>query len=370
MAHERRLHHPRLQQPAADLDLAALAGGGRHPRQGDGAAQGGRETAAGDLALADARNDDLLVVAQHAPVLQHQAHQLARHAFGALPLQRRPADEIAVLRFPADGPVEAGFQRCHVLVHVGAVQGHARLQAQRIACAQAAGPDAGSLQAAPQGHGGIAGQHDLETVLAGVAGAGDEPVVQRRREERRQQGGPFAVVRVQQAEHALARLRPLHRDHGQFRPLGHAHGERLRLAADPGQVLVAGGGIDHQAEEIVPEEVDDEIVDDAAALVEHAAVQGLAGVLQLVDVVGHQQAQEVAAARAFEIDHRHVGHVEHAGAAAHRVVLLDLGAVVDRHVPAGEVDHLRALAQMLVVEGSLLAHGYPLSGDGGNRSLR
>ena len=75
---------------------------------------------------------------------------------------------------------------------------------------------------------------------------------------------------------------------------------------------------------------------------------------QLVDVVGERVAQKIARSPIrvlicvlicvpwLEIDREHVRDVEHARVAAHRVVLLDLRAVADRHVPAAEIDHLCA----------------------------
>ena len=62
------------------------------------------------------------------------------------------------------------------------------------------------------------------------------------------------------------------------------------------------------------------------------------GSRELRDVVGEQAAQVVAHAVAAQVDDAHVRDVEHAGVATHGVVLLDLRAVVDRHVPAAEVD--------------------------------
>ena len=52
--------------------------------------------------------------------------------------------------------------------------------------------------------------------------------------------------------------------------------ERRRLRGDPGQVLVAGGGVDHDPEEVLGQEIDDQVVDHAALLVEHARVERLA----------------------------------------------------------------------------------------------
>src|SRR3546814_8310960 len=91
-------------------------------------------------------------------------------------------------------------------------------------------------------------------------------------------------------------------------------------------------------------------------LVEHAGVQRLARLLQLVDRVGDQPAQEITHLRPVQVDHGHVRDVEHAGIAAHLVVLLDLRTVVERHVPAAEVDHLRAEGAVGVVEYRLAGH--------------
>src|SRR5450759_525866 len=68
-------------------------------------------------------------------------------------------------------------------------------------------------------------------------------------------------------------------------------------------------------------------------------------------------AQELARARAVQVDHRHVRDVEHTCIATHRMVFPDLRAVVDRHVPAAEVDHLRAERPVGFIEDGLVGHG-------------
>ena len=83
----------------------------------------------------------------------------------------------------------------------------------------------------------------------------------------------------------------------------------------------------------------------------------LPGALSLSTELATQLAQELAHARAAQVDHRHVRDVEHAGVVADQVVFVDLRAVVDRHVPAAEVDHLGAERAMGVVEDGLLRHG-------------
>jgi hypothetical protein len=118
------------------------------------------------------------------------------------------------------------------------------------------------------------------------------------------------------------------------------------VAANPGEVLIARTGVHHGAEPGVGQVIDDGVVDDPAALVQHAAVERLAGRFELRHVVRQQPLQPRAHARATQVHHAHVRHVEHAGRAAHRVVLADLRAVLHRHVPAAEVHDARA--QLLV----------------------
>ncbi len=129
------------------------------------------------------------------------------------------------------------------------------------------------------------------------------------------------------------------------------------LLLHPGDIFFSGAGVDHQAEPALVDEVDDQVVDDEALRVEHAGVQGLARYLQLVDVVGQQAAQEGAHVVALDVDHAHVGYVEHADVGTHRVVFFDLRTIVDRHVPAAEIDHAGACGTVGVIEwGSFERH--------------
>ena len=80
------------------------------------------------------------------------------------------------------------------------------------------------------------------------------------------------------------------------------------------------------------EPVDEEVVDHAARLVEHAGVLRAAD-LDLRDVVGHQALEEGDGTGALDLDLAHVGYVEDAG-------------------PAGEGDHLRPGFDMQVIERS------------------
>ncbi len=108
--------------------------------------------------------------------------------------------------------------------------------------------------------------------------------------------------------------------------------------------------------QLLAQEIDDEVIEHAALLVEHAAVERLAAHAQLADVVGEQLLEEGAHARTREVDHAHVRDVEHAGGAAHGVVLADLRAVLDRHVPAAEIHHARAEFLVQLEERRLSSH--------------
>jgi hypothetical protein len=151
-----------------------------------------------------------------------------------------------------------------------------------------------------------------------------------------QSGG---TLLTQQRRDLRTGVRPLHGNHCEIGPRRDSDAIGLRVRRDPRDVLVPRACVDDQAEGRFRQEVDDEVVDDAARLVQHAAVQRLAGNLELGDVVGEQIAQELARAAPRKIDDAHVRDIEHAGVAPHDVMLLDLGTVIDGHVPAAEVDH-------------------------------
>ena len=174
-------------------------------------------------------------------------------------------------------------------------------------------------------------------------------------------GSDTARLPGQHLPDALARVRALHRDHGEI--AARRDGQRARALGgerrEPGDVLLCGGGVDDEAKPVLAQKIDDEIVEHAAVVPEQARVERLAGNGKLVDVVRERVAQEIAYVSAAKIDREHVRHVEHAGIAAHRMVLLELRAVGHRHVPSAEVDHLRARGAMHGMKRSLAKHGSP-----------
>ena len=50
-----------------------------------------------------------------------------------------------------------------------------------------------------------------------------------------------------------------------------------------------------------------------------------------------------------QVDHGHVRNIKHARILANIIVFLDLGAIIDRHIPAGKIDQLAAVSQMLII---------------------
>ena len=103
-------------------------------------------------------------------------------------------------------------------------------------------------------------------------------------------------------------------------------------------------------------------IDDAAALVEHGAVQGTAVAVQALDIIGQQILEPGLGLWAADIDHGHMGNIEHPAIAAHLMVLLDLRAVMQGHVPTAKIDHLRAEGEMQVIQRRTLSHGFLLPG--------
>src|SRR3546814_10171255 len=67
-----------------------------------------------------------------------------------------------------------------------------------------------------------------------------------------------------------------------------------------------------------------------------------------------QLLQKFAGPCAGQIYRRHVGNIEHAGRLAHGMVFVELGGVLDRHVPAGKVDELGAEADVFCVQSGFL----------------
>ena len=221
---------------------------------------------------------------------------------------------------------------------------------------EAAGHHTGSAQPRPEIGRFARGKNDLPAVLARVSGARYEPLAGGGAEKGTEVERTGGEIRVEQRGRLLPRIGTLHRDHREVEARLHGDFKAARVRAQPLDILVARAGVHDHPVVVVVEVVDDQVVDDAAVFAQHAGVERLAGHGQPGDVVGQQAAQEVAHARAPQVDDAHVRDVEHACVATHAVVFLDLGAVVDRHVPAAEVDDARRGCDVRFVERSSQTH--------------
>lgn len=85
----------------------------------------------------------------------------------------------------------------------------------------------------------------------------------------------------------LCRAWGLDSQHGQVRALTHHHLVAAQLGLHPGDILVAGGRVDHQPVTVFGA-VDNHVVHHPALLVEHGAVQRMAAAMQTTDIIGQQ----------------------------------------------------------------------------------
>src|SRR5262245_57334067 len=74
---------------------------------------------------------------------------------------------------------------------------------------------------------------------------------------------------------------------------------------------------------------------------------------ELPDIVGSELLKQLQSPWALHPDLSHMANVEQPGARAHREVLLDERAELNRHLPSGKVDELRTRFPDDLVEGSL-----------------
>src|SRR5580700_9742315 len=128
--------------------------------------------AAGDFAGGLAPGDHRLTVAGDRPALELDPHEPPRGMLGIQPGQGGAADEIALLEL--DGPSEGAAVRVGVVVHVLAVEAQPRLEAQRVARAEAARDQsvarAGFQERVPEGRCVRRVDVQLEAILPRVAG--------------------------------------------------------------------------------------------------------------------------------------------------------------------------------------------------------
>ena len=207
----------------------------------------------------------------------------------------------------------------------------------------------------------LRGQDDLDAVFPGVPGAGDDELHDHEifdgEAEAFERRDLFGEVREEFHD-----LRTLDRDHRGL------HGAVFEFADEitPDGFEVVGdflavGSVDDKHKLVFTHAVDEGVVLHAAGLVADQRVSALP-FLHVLDAPRAGAFEQAAGVAPFESEAPHVGDVEHAAAGADLVVLIDDGAgavlpfVVEGHVPPGEVDHLAAVVDVVLME-RCLEHG-------------
>lgn len=216
-------------------------------------------------------------------------------------------------------------------------------------------------QRVPQTGGVLIGDVDLEAVLAGVPGAGQQQVLPvnfhldgRVILQLRHQG---VLIRRNERQQDGLGVRSLHRDEGGLggnvvygdveagSPLSQRRGHNLGVA-----------GVGHHKVLVFTPPVGNEVVDDAAVFLADQRVLGLAHGNR-GQLAGQGVVQEGCGVRAGYPHFAHVGEVEQSGGVADSVVFGQLGVVLQGHLPAAEVGEGCAGNLVLLIErGVVLSH--------------
>src|SRR6478672_2436943 len=173
---ERHLHHFRRQLLAAAIDLElrpCLGGGDGEVGGADAGAEARAHGAAADDVHFPALGVHRIAMPGEAAALEAEADQAAGDAVLLLGTQGLVSGEGRALVQLHD-PAEPGLERGGGVVDLVAVEGVSHLQPERIPGAETDRRGAGGGDRLPQRDGVAVPAVELEAVLAGVAGAGDE----------------------------------------------------------------------------------------------------------------------------------------------------------------------------------------------------
>ena len=290
--------------------------------------------------------------AQDAAFVEQQTDLFDGNAFFFQFQQGGFADEIAAFVFQINRPTHACFERAGVVVHIVAVEVHAGFHAQGVARAEAAGLYAGLLQGFEECDGFGAGQDDFDAVFAGVAGAGDKPVITQIHALEWFQVvddiRPFGF----DGQEFFNGFRALHGKHTEVVTRVEGDAEFLSDFVELGGVFFAGRAVGYDA--VLGfgfvGAVNDQVVNHAAVVVEQRGIKGFADEGEFGNVVGNQFAEKGFGVRSGDIGNEHMGYVEHACVGAHGFVFGDLRTIMDGQLPAGKIDQLRACILMGLVK--------------------
>ena len=195
---------------------------------------------------------------------------------------------------------------------------HGSLQAQGVPCPQTTRRDIQCQQLRPEFAPVVAAQQQFCTILARVAGSGAEHLLVQplQLQQAMAKAGQFMQSFSTELFENGDRFRTLQgQQHAVLLFILNTQAARLQLLFHPGRVACSAGGVDHDQEGSVacwclPLVVNDQIVTDAAVVVEQHRVTGLPGA-DPVQVRWHEGLKRILGIAAFNAEHAHMGDVEH-----------------------------------------------------------
>ena len=125
----------------------------------------------------------------------------------------------------------------------------------------------------------------------------------------------------------------------------------------PGEIFVRAGGVHDEQKFLFFDTINDQIIDDSAALVQQKSVLPGADI-ELVDVVCEHGVEPFARAASFDDQLAHVRNVENPDIVSHGLMLLDDARVLHGHEPSRERHNFRAKPHVLVVKWSPFLCGF------------
>ncbi len=234
------------------------------------------------------------------------------------------------------------------------VQGHGRLQPQRVPGAQPGRPGphraAPIHQLLPQSLCPIGSHHQFTAIFPGVAGTTDDrlhpPLAARPTLQRNRHHLPAVVFQGTgvETDHRFGQLegpRSLHGDHGRFQRLIGALHVRGKAVGDPGEDFLAIRGVDHHQVEgstFVAQMIDQDVVEHAPLVIGDQRVTN-ASDGQICHAACHQRIQKWGRLAAVESKTAHMRNIKQSGGVAGGTMFVDDGRVLHGHLPPAEFDH-------------------------------
>jgi hypothetical protein len=325
--------------------------------------QGGGEGAAADFAegLAFGGEDGVVGARGRGGAGHAEAGEFAGEPGGFFLEESVLTDEVFFVE--GDKEAEAGLEGGVVGGEVVAVEGVAHFEAEGVAGAEATGESAFGLDGCDRAlkpvRRGDGGHEELEAVFSGVASAaepheafggvaGDDGVFLGvggvGAEEGGEDGAAFGALDGEAGAGGA--------EVGEFDE-GGVCGSGGVECGELSPVFVDAGGVDDEEEFAFAGAIGDEVVDDAAVVIEEEGVVAVAGG-EAGDVVGEGVIEEGFGVGAIDDDLAHVGDVEDANVLADGVVFGHKAGILDGHFPAGEGDQAGSEGEVVLVEGGAL----------------